>query len=78
MIGAEPTLSLALGKDFWCTQNYKDISLVIGSSLVRNQISVSALQPLVYFLSFPSPKKTGNSVFGYQNVSIKTKYVQRC
>lgn len=78
MIGAEPTLNLALEKDFWCTQNYKDISLVIGSSLVCNRISVSALQPLVNILSFPSSEKTGNSIFGYQNALIKTKYVQHC
>lgn len=51
MIEVEPALSVALEKDFWCTQNDKDVSLVIGSSLVCTQISVSVLQPLIYFHS---------------------------
>lgn len=51
MTEVEPTLSVALEKDFWCIQNYKDVS---GYRIITgmHQISVNGLQPLVYFPSF--------------------------
>lgn len=77
MIGVEPTLNVALEKDFWCTRNYKDSSgyrIITGMHPNFSQ----CITALSLFFHFLLSEKTGNSFFGYHNVLMKTKYVQHC
>lgn len=77
MFGVEPTLNVPLGKDFWCTQNYKDTfgyKIIIGMHPNYSK----CITALSLFSLFLSSENTGNSIFGYHNVLIKTKYVQHC
>lgn len=74
VIGVEPTNPLKQLKRISDATKLFNTCLVIGSSPSRIQISVSASQPLVYFLSFSSSERSGYNIFSFHDVFTKNKY----